>query len=287
MVMRNTTTRHLCVLSDATGATAAHVVRATLTQFGNANVTLEAFPKIATSAELQRAVAEAKRRRALIAYTVVDRRLRTEIALLANEEGVPAVDLLGPLLSALGEFLSVTPTFQAGLYKAPDEKDVDRSEAATFTVHHDDGQGVHDLDNADVVLVGPSRTSKTPLSVYLAYAHGLKVANVPLALGVKPFEELERFDGRRVIALTISVPRLVRIRRERQRHLGTDDIAYADPADVQRELRYCHELYRQHAAWSVVDVTDRSIEEIAGEICARIVSRVAPKAPHLGEPPGS
>jgi regulator of PEP synthase PpsR (kinase-PPPase family) len=276
MVTPDTTTRYVCVLSDATGATAEHVVRATLTQFGNADVRLEAFPKIASSADLQRAVAMAKQRRALIAYTVVDRQLRTEIVLLANEAGIPAVDLLDPLLSALGEFLRLTPAFQSGLYTTPDKKELNRSEAATFTVRHDDGQGIHDLDRADVVIVGPSRTSKTPLSVYLAYAHSVKVANVPLAGGVKPFAELERMEGRRVAALTISVPTLVRIRQERQERLGADDISYASRDDVQRDLRFCHALYRKHPAWSVVDVTGRSIEEIAGEICARILSGVAP-----------
>ena len=277
MVNWQTTSRYLCVLSDATAATAERVVRATLAQFGKVNMTLEVFPKIATSAELQRAITQAKRRRALIAYTLVSRPLRTEIALLANEAGLPTVDLLGPLLSALVEFLRATPTYEAGLYKAPDDNEPSRSEAAIFAVHHDDGHGLHDLDRADVVIVGPSRTSKTPLSVYLAYTHGLKVANVPLALGVKPFEELERVDGRRVIALTISVPLLVRIRQERQEHLGTDDISYADPAHVQRELRFCHELYRQHPAWSVINVTGRSIEEIAGDICTRLVVCLSPK----------
>lgn len=287
MVTRQKTTRYLCVLSDATGATAEHVVRATLAQFGNVNVTLEVFPEIATSTELQRAVTKAKSRQALIAYTLVSRPLRTEVVLLANEAGLPTVDLLGPLLSALGEFLRITPTYQAGLYKTPDDNELRRAQAATFAVRHDDGQGVHDLDKADVVIVGPSRTSKTPLSVYLAYTHGLKVANVPLALGIKPFEELERIDSRRVMALTISVPLLVRIRQERQGHLGTHDITYADHADVQRELRFCHEFYRQHPAWSVINVTGRSIEEIAGEIWARIAPHVATKQSHLVPPPRS
>lgn len=276
-VTRKTTPRYLCVLSDATGATAEHVVRATLSQFGNVSVTLEVLPNIATSADLQRAVAKAKSLGALIAYTLVNRRLRTEIVLLANEAGLPTVDILGPLLNALGDYLRIAPTYQAGLYQTLVDNGLNRSEAATFTVRHDDGQGVHDLDSADVVIVGPSRTSKTPLSVYLAYTYGLKVANVPLVLGVKPFEELKRIDGRRVAALTISAPLLVRIRKERQEHLGTGEITYADSAEVQRELRYCHELYRQHPAWVVINVTSRSIEEIADEICTRIVPHVAPK----------
>lgn len=277
MVKRNKASRYLCLLSDATAATAERVVRATLTQFDQVNVTMEVFANITTLAELQRAITQAKRRRALIAYTFVSRPLRTEIALLANEAGLPTVDLLGPLLSALVEFLGVAPRYQAGLYQAPRDNAFGRSEAAAFAVHHDDGRGLHDLNRSDVVIVGPSRTSKTPLSVYLAYTLGLKVANVPLALGVKPFEQLERIDGQRVIALTISAPVLVRIRRERQERLGADDIRYADPDHVRRELRFCHEIYRQHPTWRVVNVTDRSIEAIAGEICARTVGCVAPR----------
>ncbi len=263
---------YLCVLSDATAATAERVVHAALTQFNTVRVKVDVFPKIATRAELERAITEVKRRRGLIAYTFVSRPLRTEIALLANEAGVPTVDLLGPLLSALVDFLKATPSYEAGLYKTPSDNELSRSEAATFTVHHDDGQGVHELKSADVVIIGPSRTSKTPLSVYLSYTHRLKVANIPLALGVSPFEELDQVDGRRVVALTMSAPLLARIRQERQEHLGTNDITYAEQDHVRRELRFCHELYRQHPDWSVVNVTGRSIEEIAADICSRIVS---------------
>ena len=243
-------------------------MRATLAQFDQANVTLGVFPKIATNAQLQRVVIQTKRQKGLIAYTLVSQPLRTEIVLLANEAGVPTVDLLGPLLSALGEFLTATPTYQAGLYKEPSDEQRKRSEAAIFAVHHDDGQGRHELHNADLVIVGPSRTSKTPLSVYLAFTRGLKIANVPLVLGVKPFEELEKIDGRRVVALTMSAPLLIRIRQARQNRLGTGNIDYANHLHVQRELRFCHEVYRQHPTWPVVDVTGRSIEEIAGDICA-------------------
>lgn len=272
MTKRKTAIGYLCVLSDATAATAERVVRAALTQFNTARVTVDVFPKIVSRTELERAITEAKRRRGLIAYTLVSRPLRTEIALLANEAGVPTVDLIGPLLSALVDYLKSPPSYEAGLYKAPSDRELSRSEAATFTVHHDDGQGVHELGGADVVIVGPSRTSKTPLSVYLSYTHRLKVANIPLALGVKPFEELDHVDGRRVVALTMSAPLLARIRQERQEHLGTDDITYAEQDHVRRELRFCHELYRQHPAWSVVNVTGRSIEEIAADIFSRIVS---------------
>lgn len=263
--------KHICVVSDASGVTGERVVRATLAQFSDVNVTLEVLPKITTREQLKQAVNATRKCKGLIAYTLVSQTLRNEIALLANEAGVPTVDLIGPLMTSLIEFLSTTPAYQAGLYRGPSDQQLKQLEAMTFTVHHDDGQGLRELNRADIVIVGPSRTSKTPLSVYLAHTRGLKVANVPLVLGVPPFEELEAVDSRRVIALTISVELLARIRRGRQDHLGIDTIDYAHPATVRRELRYCHELYRQHPAWTVIDITGRSIEELAVDICASTV----------------
>lgn len=259
------------VVSDATGTTATRVVRAALAQFKYTRVALKIIPEVQTVEQIRQVIHKAKKRQALIAYTFVSPTLRTEITLLSNETNVPIVDLIGPLLNTLIGFLTVKPAYQAGLFTEPSDEQYQRLEAITFTVQHDDGQRRHGLKEADVVIVGPSRTSKTPLSVYLAHTRGLKVANVPLVLGVEPFEELDTLDERQVVALTIKPTLLASIRQVRQQQLGASQIQYAGGDHIQRELRYCHELYRRHPSWSVIDVTGRSIEEIAANVCALTV----------------
>jgi len=141
------------------------------------------------------------------------------------------------------------------------------------------------LDQADVVLVGPSRTSKTPLSVYLAHTRGLKVANVPLVLGIDPLKHLEELARPCVVGLTMNPQVLSRLRLVRQEHMGASDIQYAGLDDVRRELRFCHQVYRRHPMWIVIDVTGKAIEEVAASICTlreADVDRNTGPAPALG-----
>lgn len=261
--------KYIYVASDATGGTGERVVRSALTQFSTSKLSVQAVPRIQTPTQVRELVAQAAERHALIAYTFVSIDLRNEIALSANERRVVAIDLLGPLLTALSRFFTATPLYATDLlYNEPSEEHYRHLDATTFTVRHDDGQGLRDLEEADVVIVGPSRTCKTPLSVYLAYTRGLKVANVPLALGVEPCVELKRLSAGNVVATTMQVELLARVRGERQANLGASDIVYSDPRHVARELEYCHRLYRSHPNWSVIDVTGRAIEEIAAQVFA-------------------
>jgi regulator of PEP synthase PpsR (kinase-PPPase family) len=264
---KGSTRRYVSVASDATGATAERVVRAALAQFSDAHATIKVIPNVRTKEQVRSVVEEAQSRNGLIAYTLVSPHLHDELVLLANEFGLVAIDLLGPLITGLSEFLSARPAYQAGLYTHPGDEHYSLLESVSFTVHHDDGQRIHELDKADVVIVGPSRTSKTPLSVYLAHTRGLKVANVPLALGVEPFAVLDRLDQKCVVALTINADVLSRIRSVRQDQLGAADIEYASREHVRRELHFCHALYRRHPAWALVDVTGKAIEEIAATVC--------------------
>ena len=277
--------KYVCMLSDATGGTAERVVRATLAQFPDATVTLEVIAGIVHIGQIRAAVERVKSRDGLIAYTLVSPALRREIALLAAEAGAATVDLLGPLMTALGEFLTATPSYRPGVFTDPNAEHYQRLDAIAFTVSHDDGQRTHELEQADVVLVGPSRTSKTPLSVYLAHTRGLKVANVPLVLGIDPFKHLEELTRPCVAGLTMSPQVLSRLRMVRQEHMGASDIQYADLGDVRRELRFCHEVYRRHPTWIVVDVTGKAIEEVAASICslrkADVDQNIGP-APSLG-----
>jgi regulator of PEP synthase PpsR (kinase-PPPase family) len=247
--------------------TAERVLRATLAQFPDVKVVLEVAAEVRRTEQIAAIVAQARRRRGLIAYTLVDAALRDALAARAHEAGVTTVDLLGPLVNALSGFHSTVPLGQPGLFDRADAEHSRRLDAVGFTVRHDDGLGLSDLPQADLVIVGPSRTSKTPLCAYLAHTRGLKVANVPLALGVEPPAILKQLDPARVVGLSMNAHDLASVRRQRLPEIGAD-IQYADTSFVQRELRYCHELYRRSPVWRVVDVTARSIEEVASAVCA-------------------
>ncbi len=262
------TSKYVCVVSDATGRTAKRVVSATLAQFDDADVVVDVVGKVNTIEGIQAVVDRTRRRGGLIAYTLVEPNLRREIASLANERGVETIDLIGPLLTALGGMLTTTPSLEPGLYTEPGEDHWDLLEAVSFTVKHDDGMCANELDQADIVITGPSRTAKTPLSAYLAHTRGLKVANVPLALGIEPLESLKQINPRRVVGLSMRAGLLAEIRRTRLGEMGNPDIEYAQLPYVEKELRHCHEIYRSSPAWSVVDVTGKSIEEIAAQVCA-------------------
>ncbi|MBN1443681.1 MAG: kinase/pyrophosphorylase, partial [Planctomycetes bacterium] len=209
-----------------------------------------------------------RRRKGLIAYTLVSSTLRGEVASRANEAGVESVDLIGPLITSLSSFLTASPAQRPGIFTQPGGEHYERLEAVSFTVRHDDGLAIDEVALADIVITGPSRTAKTPISVYLAHTRGLRVANVPLAVGVDPPEELRRLPPGRVIGLTLSATVLAEIRRQRLRDMGSPEIEYAQLAFVEKELRHCHEVYRRPPPWPIVDVTSKSIEEIAGEICS-------------------
>ncbi len=261
--------RLVCIVSDATGATAQRVVRATLEQFEGTPVELEVVPHVTTIEQLRAVVERVAERKGFIAYTLVQTDMRSEMALLVNEYGVLAVDVMGPLLSSLSTFLAAPPAGRPGFrFDHPDDEHFERLEAVSFTVCHDDGMNLHDVDQAQVVVVGPSRTSKTPLCAYLAHTRGLRAANVPLALGVEPPEVLKQLPRGKVVGLTMHPQVLSAVRRERLKAIGTQDMAYADLDHIRRELAYCHEIYRRPPAWPVIDVTNKSIEEVAKAVCA-------------------
>jgi regulator of PEP synthase PpsR (kinase-PPPase family) len=232
---------------------------------------MDLFAEVKTVEQVREAVNRARERQGLIAYTLVDSELRNEIVFLANEAGIVTVDLIGPLMTALGTFLTAEPAHLPGLFAQAGDEHYQRLEAVSFTVRHDDGLSSHDAHLADIVLVGPSRTSKTPLSVYLAHTRGLKVANIPLVLGLPPLEELNKLGNRQVVGLTMRANVLSQVRRQRVQEMGEAPGEYAELSYVERELKFCHEIYRSPPIWPVVDVTGKSIEEIASEICALTV----------------
>jgi regulator of PEP synthase PpsR (kinase-PPPase family) len=252
------------VLSDGSGQTGKRVLEAALLQFDRLAMVIR-IPHISTVEEVQEVVAEAGRRCGMIVYTLVAIHLRQALHMAATEHGVITVDLLGGLLNKLQDFFHRRPWGRPGLLHQGDAGYLERVEAMEFTVQHDDGQVVDDLSEADVVLVGVSRTSKTPISFYLAY-RGWKVANIPLVLGMNPPEALRTRDPRAVVGLTIAPEHLAMIRRRRLTYLGVEDgSAYTDPARIRQELSYGLHLCRAYR-WPVLDVTGKAVEEMASDV---------------------
>jgi len=193
----------------------------------------------------------------------------------AAKRSIPAVDLLGPLLDLMASVFHVQPESEPGLLHRVDQAYFKRIEAIQFAVKHDDGQNLPTLDQADLVLVGVSRTGKTPLSMYLAQ-YGHKVANIPILPGRALPRQLLSIEQNKVVGLMIAHDKLLQVRKARLARLqpnlqpGWD---YAERSAIMSELEHARELYRQHPDWPVVDVTVRAVEEVASEILSIMEKR--------------
>lgn len=259
--------RPLFILSDATGNTAERVVEAALKQF-ESHPTTETFSHIRRDHDIEEAVERAAEVEALVVHTIVNEHHRSLLQQLCTEAGVRNVDLIGPLVTELTAFLSDASRMKPGGLHAVDEAYYRRIDAVEFAVRNDDGQHPRNLHKADIILVGISRTSKTPLSTYLAQ-RGYKVANVPLVMGIEPPAELARIDQSRVFGLSIHSKALFRIRQARLQTLGMPaDTAYGMQIHIQQEIAYARQLFDAHPNWPVIDVTDKAIEETAAELLA-------------------
>lgn len=263
------------ILSDGTGETAATMIRAALVQYPDADVSIVRFKNIRSEAQVTPLIQEAFERKALIAYTVVSESLRNVIREKSATLGILTMDLLGPLLQSLNLYLGASSTApQAGILRAVDEQYFKRIEAIEYTVKNDDGKSVQDLDKADIILVGISRTSKTPLSIFLSHK-GWKVANIPLVLGTPLPEALFKVDQRKIVGLIIDIESLQRIRKNRLEKFGQDPGGeYASLSHIAKEIEYAHELFKQNRKWPVFNVTDRALEETASEITRIVAARM-------------
>lgn len=263
------TAQVIYLLSDATGETAEKMVLAALTQFRDKPVRMTRINNVRTKNQVYESLDEALNNKGLVVYTIVNR----ELAQLVHDEcdglGLVSIDLLTPLLLKVAHFLGRSPKETPGLLHGVDEAYFRRIEAIEFTVKHDDGQEPRNLYLADIVLVGISRTSKTPLSIYLAH-RGWKVANVPLVNGIDPPPQLFEVDPKKIAALVIDPQRLVEVRAARLRNLGQDPrAAYADYEEIEEELKHAKKLFRRYP-WVVVDVSSKAVEETANEVLVRL-----------------
>ncbi len=255
------------VVSDSLGETGEMVARAAAAQFDDGAFRIERLVKIEDVDQLRAVVTAHCGRHCIFFYTLVDIGLRREMETLCRD-GVNGVDLLGPSVALLQSITGLDPAGEAGAIRRTDADYFDRIEAMEFAVKHDDGRNAEGLLDADIVLVGVSRTSKTPLAMYLAFK-GWRVANVPLAPGTTPPRELFEVDRRKLFGLVTSVGVLLEIRRGRMREIGTTVPGYADREAVERELEDARAFMRRLGCL-VVHTDNRAVEEAAQEIIRHI-----------------
>ncbi len=259
----------LYVLSDATGTTAERVTRAALVQFTkNVHAQVVRHAHLKTPAQLRRVLEEVRQEPGLVIYSLVDRRLRAALEREHGKNSLEMYDLLGPLLERMARLFRASPSLHPGLMHLAGQESMRVAAAIDFTLRHDDGAGLEDLGRADLIVLGVSRTSKTPTSLYLSCNHGLKVANVPIVRGMDPPAKIFTLKRPRKVGLVISPEVLATIRRSR--YHGRVVPGYTDARDVARELAYSHEIYDLLKGIKIVDVTHLPIEEVAGRILRRL-----------------
>ncbi|MFQ5615442.1 MAG: pyruvate, water dikinase regulatory protein [Anaerolineales bacterium] len=259
-------------VSDASGTTANMVARAALAQF-DTQVELRRYPHVRTSKRVHEIATLAALEQAIVVHTLVSEDLRREMFNAGRAHNIAAIDLMGPLLARLSETLSTTPRAEPGIFLQPfDAHYIQRIKALEFAVRHDDGGNRKDLAQAEIALVGISRTAKTPLSVYLAY-RGWKVANIPLVLGLAPPKKLFDLPKNRVVGLTVSIERLKELRRMGEDHPAISPIFYGDPDYIRKEWTYAGEIFAR-GGWPLVDMTHKSVEEAGVEIVTLVGNKV-------------
>ena len=270
--------RRVYIVADGTGETGEKVVKAALTQFRGVSVSTETFTRVRSKVEIREIVEAASSEGAFIVYTIIDPEHRELLQQYADERLVEAADLIGGLVVRLSTYLGAEPLLTPGIKHQMDAEYFKRIEAVEFAVKSDDGQSLQNLKRADMILVGLSRTSKTPLSMYMAHK-GYKVANVPLVPEIPPPAELFEIDQEKVYALIIDLNSLVRVRHQRLKALGLPpDAEYAAREHIARELRWCREFYARNPTWPVVDTSSRAVEETAAEMERIMKERAARRA---------
>jgi [pyruvate, water dikinase]-phosphate phosphotransferase / [pyruvate, water dikinase] kinase len=264
--------KHIYIFSNSTGETAERVIRATLAQFDAPEVKVHRKSYLKTLDDIRLAVEDVAKRPGLIVFTLMHQAHIAELNSEVERRGLQSFDVITPIIEKMQDFLNLPAKRRPGVIYRVDEEYIKRLEAMNFTVKHDDGQNTQDLELADMVLVGVSRTSKTPLSMYLA-GKGYKVANIPLMEQVKPPQKLFEIDQKKIVGLTVDVQQLISIRMSRMRNMKQPVRGpYTEYDVVESELLYAIRLYRANRAWMVVDMSNKAIEEAAAEIMKKFQS---------------
>ncbi|MCA1927133.1 MAG: kinase/pyrophosphorylase [Calditerrivibrio sp.] len=259
------------ILSDGTGQSAINVVRACLIQFDDLNVKMIVYSKMDTEDKIRAALMEAKNDRAFVAFTIARKSLRRIIHTICHEEDIIHHDILGPPVEKFKIYLDKEPKEDPNLLRKVDSKYFKRIEAIDFAIEHDDGKSFKNIKDADLIILGLSRTSKTPTSFYLAQL-GYKVVNIPLIYGMKIPDELSTVDQNRIVCLLMDPETLQKVRIERLRHYRTTS-DYTNLKKILDEVEFIYELLGRNRQWHLVDTTNKSVEEIAREIIIKVYGR--------------
>jgi regulator of PEP synthase PpsR (kinase-PPPase family) len=257
---------HVHLVSDSTGETLNALARAACARFTNVLPIEHIYALVRAPRQLDRALEEIANAPGVVLHTIIDPALREALELGCQKMDMPCIAALDPLVSALSRYLGAPLSTQVGAQYSLDADYFNRMDALNYAIGHDDGQGGQDLERADVILVGVSRTSKTPTSIYLAH-RGVRAANVPLVApaGQVP-PRLLAIKGVPIVALTLSPDRLLEIRRNRLRSLNERrESSYVDADAVRQEVIEARRLFERQG-WPVIDVTRRSVEETAAAV---------------------
>jgi len=254
------------LVGEGTGETINRIARASLAQFSRENIEVKSYFLVTDENYVSRIIKHAAEDDALVAFSIVQPGLRDFLIKQSDRRGVKAIDVIGSFIVQLSTFLREKPLEIPGRQYILDEEYFRRIEAINFSVKHDDGKLPHGMKLADIILIGLSRTGKTPLATYMAN-QGWKVANVPVHEDMETPTELYEVNQRKVFGLIISVESLVKLREARLKQLGLEPEArYADPVKVFEEIEWCQNFYKQNPRWRIVDVSNRAIEEVAAGI---------------------
>jgi regulator of PEP synthase PpsR (kinase-PPPase family) len=264
---------HLHLVSDATGETLTTVARAATAQYAKVLPVEHVYPLVRTQKQLDRVLAEIEQSPGIVLYTLLDDDLMHRLENHCRELGLPCLSILGPVLGLLHSYLGTETSHRIGAQHVLNADYFKRIDALNYTMLHDDGQHIEGLEEAEVVLVGVSRTSKTPTSIYLAN-RGVKTGNVPLVPGMAVSRHVEELRRPLVVGLYASPERIVQIRQNRLLGLKAhqDDAQYIDRKSVAEEIAFSRKLCARHN-WPSIDVTRRSIEETAAAVMSLLAER--------------
>ncbi len=257
----------IVIVSDGTGHTAQQALKAALTQFPGIETNIIFHQEVRTKQQVYDAIKEAKEIKAIIVHTLVKEEIRNSLTRNGRKNNVETIDLMGSLLSRLSYQLANSPSEKPGLFRQLNKEYFDRIDTMQFAFNHDDGLREEQLDKAEIILLGVSRTFKTPLSIYLAFK-GWFVANVPIVYNLKPPENLLKLPPEKIFCLTTSPHHLSTLRKFREEHLGKQTGNYASYDFVKREVAFANNYFFRNPKWSIIKVTSKPIEEIASEILA-------------------
>lgn len=255
---------HVHLVSDSTGDTLVAMMKASCAQFRNATPLEHLHSLVRSDKDMERTLSHIADKPGIVLYTLLNNERRKALEKRCNELGVPAVSILDPTLSMLGRYLGAAMTSEIGAQRNLDKDYYDRISALDYAMTHDDGQNIDGLAEADIILLGISRTSKTPTCIYLAN-RGYKSGNIPLVPGAPIPHQLKSFKNPFIVGLIASPSRIVEIREKRLENLHQDATSYTNQDDVRSEMRDAKRMFAKRG-YPIVDVTRRSIEETAARI---------------------